>query len=54
MSVVAMGLATERNIAPKTEKVTNMIEVAATYQRNMFSEIKMAIKCNTKITYCVW
>jgi len=41
------------NIAPNTAKVTNMIEAAATCQRNMFSEIKIAIKCNTKITYTV-
>ena len=34
--------------------VTNMIEAAATCQRNMCSEIKFAIKCNTKITYSVW
>jgi len=25
-----------------------------TCQRDMFSEIKIAIKCNTKITYSVW
>ena len=44
----------KRNIAPNTAKVTNMIEAGATFQRNMFSEIKMAIKCNTNIMYSVW
>ena len=34
-------------------KVTNMKEAAATCQRNMFSEIKIATKCNTEITYSV-
>jgi len=28
-------------------------EAAATYQINMFYEIKLAIKCNTTITYSV-
>ena len=28
-----------------------MIETGATCQRNMFSEVKIAIKCNTKFTY---
>jgi len=41
------------NIAPNTAKVTNMIEAAETCQRNLFSEIKIATKCNTKITYTV-
>ena len=27
-----------------------MIETAVTYVREMYSEIKIAIKCNTKIT----
>ena len=31
-----------------------MIEAEATCERNMSSEIKIAIKCNTKITYSVW
>jgi len=35
-------------------KDTNMVEAAATCQRNLFSEIKIAIKCNTNITYSVW
>jgi len=35
-----------------TAKITNMIGV--TCQRNMFSEIKIAIKRDTKITYSVW
>jgi len=39
------------NIALNTAKVTNRIEVRAT---NMFSENKIVIKCNTKITYNVW
>jgi len=30
-----------------------MIEAGTTCQRNMFSEIKINIKCNTKITYSV-
>ena len=34
-------------------KVTNIIEAAATCQRNMFSGFKIAIKFNTKITYTV-
>jgi len=28
-------------------KVTNMIEAGAKFQRNMFSEIKIPIECNT-------
>jgi len=36
---------------PNTANATNMIEAGATCQRNMFSEIIIAIKCNTKITY---
>jgi len=43
----------KRNIATNKAKVRNMIEAAATCQRNMFSEIKIAIKCNTNITYTV-
>jgi len=31
-----------------------MVEAGATCQRNTFSEIKIAIKYNTKITYSVW
>jgi len=42
------------NIVPNMAKVTNMLEAGVTCQRNMFSEIKIAIKCNTKITYSVW
>jgi len=41
----------KRNIAPNTVKVMNMIEAGAT--SDMFSEIKIAIKCNIKITYSV-
>jgi len=44
----------QRNMAPNTAKVTNMIEAEATCQRNMFSEIKIAIKRNTKVTYSLW
>ena len=39
------------NIALNTAKVTNIIEAGETCQRNMFSEIKISIKCYTKITY---
>ena len=54
MIAVALILAPEiENIAPNTAKVTNMIEAGATWQRNMFSEIKLASNCNTKITYSV-
>ena len=31
-----------------------MIEAWATCQRNMYSEIKIALKCNAKVTYSVW
>jgi len=41
-------------LAANTVKVMNMIEVGVTCQRNMFSEIKITIKCNTKITDNVW
>ena len=43
----------ERNstIATNTAEVTNMVETAATFQRYMFSEIKIAIKLNAKIRY---
>ena len=34
--------------------VMNMIEVGVTSQRNIFSEIKIVIKCNIKIMYKVW
>jgi len=44
----------KRNIATITAKVTTMIEAASTCQRNKFSKLKIAIKCNTKITYSVW
>ena len=37
-----------------SNQVTHMIEAGATCQRNMFSEIKIAIKCNTKCMYSVW
>jgi len=35
-------------------KVMNMLDTGALCHRNMFSEIKMAIKRNTNITYSVW
>jgi len=44
----------KRNIVPNTAKVTNMIEAGAICKRNMFSEINITIKCNTRITYSVW
>jgi len=44
----------KRSIAPNTAKVTNMIEAGARCQRNMFSDIKIAIKSNTEIAYNVW
>jgi len=53
MSAGVMVLATERDLETNTVKVTNMVEAAATYERNMFSEIQIIIKCNTKITYNV-
>jgi len=31
-----------------------MVETAATFQRYMFSEIKIAIKLNAKIRYIMW
>jgi len=43
----------KRYIATNRAKVTNMTEAEATCQINMFSEIKIAIRCNTKITYSV-
>ena len=54
MIAVVMALATEREIGPNTAKVTNMIEGGVTCQKNVFKKIKIAIKCNTKITYSVW
>ena len=54
MSAVAMVLATERrNIATNTATVTYMVEAATTCQRNVFSEMKIAIKCIIKIMYSV-
>ena len=49
MNVVARGFATDgkRNIATDTTNVMNMVETAAICQRNMFSEIKITIECNT-------
>ena len=44
----------ERNIATNMAKVMNKIEAGATCRRNTFPEIKIAIKCNIKITYSVW
>jgi len=41
----------KRNIAAN---VTSMIEAGETCQRNMFSEINIAMKSNTNITYRVW
>ena len=43
----------KKNIATNTATVMNMIEAGATCQRNMFSKIKIAIKCSTKITKSV-
>ena len=41
MSAVAMVLATEReNVETNTAKVTNIIEAAAKYLRNMFLKLK--------------
>jgi len=34
--------------------VTNMIEAGVSCQRHTLYEIKIAIKCNTKIMYSVW
>jgi len=42
----------KRNIVTNTVKVMNT--AGATCQRNMFSEIKITVKCYTKIAYSVW
>ena len=54
MSVVVMILETgKRNISTNTAKFTNLVEAAATCQRNMFSDFKITINYNTKITFSV-